>query len=345
VRRLLEAYRRTGADLPFGDPRRAHGVAMEGYYWRLTDPASGRCIVALCGVCRAPDGPWAVVALASHPGGFVRWRGTASASAEPGGLGAAAWERDGAPVLRGSERRIAVDLAPDARLEATIEGRVPWPRAGLGALGVAQAVPGLPQYWHPAVLGARVRGEAVLGGETVSLDGWDAYVEKNWGGAFPGEWWWGQAGLGDGAMAAFAGGRLGGPLAASAIVVRAGGHLVRFAPPGAAVLAEAGGGEWRLRGRTPRWSVLLEGEAAREPHILPVPVPSERRAIMRSEHHLAGRMHVVLRRGRRVVLREGSALAGLEHGTPPANGDASAPRPAGPRAPAAPPRPGGRSGR
>ena len=44
---LLDAYRRTGADLPFGDPRRAHGVAMEGYYWRLSDPASGRCIVAL----------------------------------------------------------------------------------------------------------------------------------------------------------------------------------------------------------------------------------------------------------------------------------------------------------
>ena len=53
---LLDAYRRTGADLPFGDPRRAHGVAMEGYYWRLSDPASGRCVIALCGVCRAPRG-------------------------------------------------------------------------------------------------------------------------------------------------------------------------------------------------------------------------------------------------------------------------------------------------
>ncbi len=289
---------------------------MEGYYWRLTEPGSGRCIVALCGVCRAQDGPWAVVALASHPGGFVRWRNTAAAAAEPDGLGAAAWEPDGAPVLRGSERRIAVDLGPDARMEAQLDGRVPWPRSSLGALGIAQAVPGLPQYWHPAVLGARVRGEAVLGGETVDLAGWDAYVEKNWGGAFPGEWWWGQAGLGEGAMAAFAGGRLRGPLAASAIVVRAGGSLARFAPPAAIVHAEAGGGEWRLQGRTPRWAVLLEGEAAGPAHILPVPVPAERRAVMRSEHHLAGRMRVVLRRGRRVVLRAESALAGLEHGTP-----------------------------
>ncbi len=289
---------------------------MEGYYWRLTEPASGRCIVALCGVCRAPDGPWAVVALAAHPGGFVRWIDAARAAAEPAGLGAAAWEHGDAPVLRGDERRVAVDLGPDARLEAVLEGRVPWPRAALGALGAAQAVPGLPQYWHPAILGARVRGEAVLGGETVDLAGWDAYVEKNWGATFPEEWWWGHASLGEGAMAAFAGGRLRGPLAASAIVVRGGASVARFAPPGALVTAEAGSGAWRLRGRTPRWSVELEGDAAGPPHLLPVPVPAERRSVLRSEHHLAGRMRVVLRRGRRVVLRAESALAGLEHGTP-----------------------------
>jgi hypothetical protein len=166
------------------------------------------------------------------------------------------------------------------------------------------------------VLGARVRGEAVLGGERVTLDGWDGYVEKNWGGTFPGEWWWGQAGFGDGAMAAFAGGPLGGPLRASAVVVRAGGSVVRFAPPGALVTARATRGEWRLRGRGPLWSVVVEGDAAFPPHILPVPVPGERRAVMRSEHHLAGRMRVVLRRGRRVVLRASSDVAGLEHGTP-----------------------------
>jgi hypothetical protein len=307
---------------------------MEGYYWRLSDPASGRCVIALCGVCRAPGaagaarapgapgaggfppGHWAVVALAAHPGGFVRWANAPAAAAEPDGLGAAAWEAGGAPVLRGSERRIAVDLGADARLEAVLEGRVEWPRRALGGLGVAQVAPGLPQYWHPAVLGARVRGEAVLGGETVALDGWDGYVEKNWGGTFPGEWWWGQATLGEGAMAAFAGGRLGGPLAASAVVVRAGAELVRFAPPGALVTASAGGGEWRLRARTPRWTALLEGDAINPPHILPVPVPAERRAVLRSEHHLAGRLRVTLRRGRRTVLRAESILAGLEHGTP-----------------------------
>jgi len=313
--RLSTAYRASGADLPFGDPRLAHGVAMEGYYWRLWDPGSSRCVVTLCGVCRDPAGAlWAVVALAAHPGGLVRWVAAPRAWADPRALGAAAWDGD-ACVLRGTERRVALDLGAGARLEAVLEGRADWPDRALGGLGVAQVVPGLPQYWHPVVLGARVRGEASLGGETVSLDGWEAYVEKNWGGAFPGVWWWGQAGFGDGAMAAFAGGELAGRLGASGLVLRAGGEVVRLAPPAAVVRADVGGGEWRLRARSARWSATLEGEGG-EPHILPVPVPAERRAVMRSEHHLAGRLRVVARRGRREVLRAESALAGLELGTP-----------------------------
>jgi hypothetical protein len=307
-------YRARGADPPWGDPRLAHGVAMEGYYWRFWDSASGRCVVALCGVCRGLDGgAWAVVALAAHPGRFVRWSAAPEARADPGAFGALAWDGESA-VLRGSDGRVAADLGAGARLEAVLEGRVEWPHRGLGGIGVAQVVPGLPQYWHPVLLGARVRGEAALGPETVSLDGWEAYVEKNWGGAFPGVWWWGQAGFGDGAMTAFAGGRLAGPVGASMVVVRVGGEVVRLAPPAAVVRADVRGGEWRLRARSPRWSVTLEGEGG-EPHVLPVPVPAERRAVMRSSHHLAGRLRVVARRGRRVMLRAESAVAGLELGT------------------------------
>src|SRR5215207_1235071 len=66
---LLAAYRRTGADPPFGDPARDHGAAMEGYYWRLVHPEAGWVIVWLCGVCQGYGGSWATVALAAHPGG------------------------------------------------------------------------------------------------------------------------------------------------------------------------------------------------------------------------------------------------------------------------------------
>lgn len=291
---------------------------MEGYYWRFADAASGRAAIVLCGVCRAPDGVWALVALAGHPGGFVRWVVAERARADPDGFGVAAWgasAEGAAPILTGGPDRLAVDLGPGARLEASFAAPVAWPRRSLGALGLAQVAPGLPQYWQPVMLGARVSGSARLGAEDVELGGADAYAEKNWGGAFPAEWWWGQAAFGGGATAAFAGGRLRGPAAASAVVVRAGGELIRFAPPGAIVSAEAGGGEWRLRGRTARHRLLVEGQGG-EPHILPVPVVAERRAILRSEHHLAGRLRVRLRRGRRTLLDETSALAALEHGTP-----------------------------
>jgi hypothetical protein len=290
---------------------------MEGYYWRFWNAAAGCSVIALCGVCRASDGVWAVVALAGHPGGFVRWEVAPRARADPDGFGVQAWgAADGeSPLLTGGPDRQTVRRGPDARLEASFAAGEQWPRRAFGALGVAQAAPGLPQYWQPMLLGAEVSGSARLGDEELSGLG-EVYAEKNWGAAFPAEWWWGQAGFGDGALAAFAGGRLRGPLAASAVVVRTGdGDLLRFAPPGAAVSADAGGGEWRLRGRSARHRVLVEGDGA-DPHILPVPVVAERRAVLRSEHHLAGRLRVRVLRGRRLVMDEESSLAALEHGTP-----------------------------
>src|SRR4051812_3258517 len=84
---MLRAYRALGADPPWGDPGRAHGVEMEGYFWRFTDAAAGRVVVALCGVSRARGGPWATVALAGHPGGFLRHAETSTASADLQRLG------------------------------------------------------------------------------------------------------------------------------------------------------------------------------------------------------------------------------------------------------------------
>ncbi|MGH2950977.1 MAG: hypothetical protein ACRDKX_02900, partial [Solirubrobacterales bacterium] len=69
---ILDRYRRAGADPPFWDPARDHDARFEGYYWRFTDPAAGRVVIALCGLTASADGRWAVAAIATHPGRHVR---------------------------------------------------------------------------------------------------------------------------------------------------------------------------------------------------------------------------------------------------------------------------------
>ena len=134
--------------------------------------------IVLCGVCRDAVGPWAVVAYA------VRRRGAVADRAAGGGLipGRSACGRG--TSLSASADRLRVDLGPDARLELRIEGKREWGGV-FGGIGPAQVVPGLPQYWHPWLLGGRVVGS-----------GWDGavvYAEKNWGPRFTEHWWWGQA--------------------------------------------------------------------------------------------------------------------------------------------------------
>ena len=188
---------------------------MEGYYWRFCrrpPRAAHRRAVRRLPRARRPVG--ASSRSPRTPAASCAGSNAARAWADPDGLGVAACERRRrARCCAAPSAGSWSTSAPDARLEAVLEGRAEWPRRALGGLGLAQAAPGLPQYWHPHLLGARVRGEARLGGETVDARRLRRPTrEKNWGGAFPGDWWWGQAGFGDGAMAAFAGGRLRGPL-------------------------------------------------------------------------------------------------------------------------------------
>ena len=311
--RLLAAYRRTGADPPFGDPVRAHGVGMEGYYWRLTDVSAGRVVVAICGIARAVDGPWAMVVLAAHPGGFVRVGTTDTALADPTRLRVRAGR-----ALHADAGRLCVDLGADAQLDVALRQPVPWPRHAFGALGPAQALPGLHQYWHPHLLGGLAYGRARLGDRTVVLDGAATYAEKNWGAAFSAHWWWGQAFPEPSVCVAFAGGRLGlGRLtvAPTAVVVLAGGKLVRLGPPAARMAAAASDGAWRVRGRSARHAVLIEGDAQpAAAAALPVPLPAERTLELRSRQVLAGRLAVSVWRGSRLFYRGESQLAGLEHG-------------------------------
>ncbi len=324
------AYRRAGADLPFGDPGRDHGAPFEGYYWRLVHPDDGWVIVWLCGVCRGPGGAWATVALAAHPGGFLRHGTLEPAGGDPAGFGA--WAGD---EFRGSLERLDVQLGVDARLEARLQPRLTWPRRAFGALGAAHVVPGLPQYWHPVLLAADVEGEAVLGERRLRLDGARAYAEKNWGPGFAGRWWWGQANAFPDAEigVAFAGGRtplLGTSAAPTAVVLRQGDRVLALAPPLARATTRVGELGWRVRVRSARHRIELEGESAGvQPHRLPVPDLRRRQVDMRSRQLLAGQIRLRVQRGRRTVIDALSPLAGLELGED-VHPDLR-PRPAGPR--------------
>jgi hypothetical protein len=323
---VLHRYRARGADPPFGDPRRGHGIAMEGHFWRLSDPASGRVVVALAGVCRGPDGDgWSNVALAAHPGAYLRAADVTGGEADRSRFRVRAGSRD-SPTLTGDEHSLRVELGPRDRLEASFSDLVPFGDhglRGLGALGPAHLLPGLGQYWHAHLLGARVHGRAVLDGAPVSLDGWTAYAEKNWGaGGFPPRWWWGQAqGFArDDVCVAFAGGELAtGPLRteATGIVVALGDEVIRLGNPLIApARTRVDASRWSLDARGPVWSVAIRGTATPgEEHVLPVPLPAQHRSVPAAHEHLAARMQLVVRRRGRIVCAGVSELAGLEFGS------------------------------
>ncbi|MDO5696879.1 MAG: tocopherol cyclase family protein [Dermatophilus congolensis] len=342
--RLHSQYRATGADLPFGDPLRAHGVAMEGYFWRVTDRRRQRSIIALIGVNRGPRGTWATLGFAAHSTGSAASSETAptarahvecasnggdpssvlaldahpGAWADPRRLGARAGE-----AFVASRDRVHVDLGEGARLDLRVTEPKPWPRRRFGGSSVFHAIPALNQYWHPWLLGGCAHGTAVVGGETWDLDGCEVYAEKNWGAeGFPDAWWWGQAhGFDDeGACVAFAGGQVtAGPFATevTALVVRLpDGTVVRAGNPVVSPVRAAVTDErWRLRGRTGRWRLDVDAEAPlRAAHVLPVPLPSEHRNTAGAIEHLSGRLSVRVRHGSRLVWQGTSTVAGLEHG-------------------------------
>jgi hypothetical protein len=314
---MLAAYRRTGADPPFGDPRGYHGVGMEGHFWRITQPATGAVVVAIVAISRDAAGrPWAMASLAAHPGGEVRSATLPQAWASPRGLALRAGD-----AIAADERWLRIAIGDDARIEVAFADALPWPRRAFGALGPAHAIPGLSQYWHPWLLRARVTGAARVGAAEIDLDGAVAYAEKNWGaGGMPASWWWGQAHGFDrpDACVAFAGGRAGiGParVLATALVVALGNEVrsvVRPPRPLKVAVDETG---WRLAGG----GIEVEGHAdGVTPHLLPVPVPHERRRLDDwAPQHLTGTLRLrVSRRGRK--LYEGtSSLAGLELGRGP----------------------------
>jgi hypothetical protein len=311
---MLAAYRATGADPPFGDPRGYHGVGMEGHFWRFTQPRTGAVVVAILAISRDAGGrPWAMSSLAAHPGGAVR-----SATLPDAWAAARRLELRAGDAFAADERSLRVDLCEDGRLSVAFSDPLPWPRRAFGALGPAQAIPGLSQYWHPWLLRARVSGSARIGDAIIDLDGAVAYAEKNWGaGGMPPAWWWGQAHGFDrpDVCVAFAGGSAGlGRLraTATALVVAVGDEVrsvVRPLRPLRVAVDERG---WRLAGAGIEVEAHADGVA---PHLLPVPVPHERRRLDDwAPQHLTGSLRVSVRRRGRTLYEGTSQLAGLERG-------------------------------
>ncbi|WP_260684240.1 tocopherol cyclase family protein [Rhodococcus sp. KBS0724] len=313
----LPGYRSSGATTPYGNLFASHDVAMEGYFWRFTLPESGRVVIALAGINRAADGHWSTLAIAAHPGGFLSDTEHPSGYADPDRLGAYADD-----AFRGTTHRVHADLEA-ARLDVRITDQRFWPRRRFGGSSYFQSVPALNQYWHPWLLGGRAEGTAIIDGEVWDLTGAQVYGEKNWGkGGFPDYWWWGQAqGFADpNACVAFAGGQISaGPLrteVTAVVVALPDGTVFRLGNPVTSpVTTVVADDRWTLRGRNHLWSIEIEGSAPlSDAHILPVPLPSERRNVPGALEHLGATLTVTVRRRGAVYWTGTSHLAALEHG-------------------------------
>lgn len=323
---LLKGYRAMGADLPFGHPERAHhGVSMEGYFWRITDPATGRVIIALCGANEGPRGSWATIGLAAWPSGFLRAEARDGAWTDPHRLGVRGGIDTGTSksAFEADRDHLHVDLGSDARLDVQFEKLITWPRRMFGGSSLFHTVPGLNQYWHPWLLGGKASGTATLGDATWEFRDADVYAEKNWGReGFPEAWWWGQAqGFEDpGACVAFAGGivtagRL--RVEVTALVVRLpGGRVVRLGNPVVSpVHTQTSDEHWQLSGRGYGWHITVEASAPLDQaFVLPVPLPSEHRNVAGDLEHLVGDLTVTVYRFGRHVWTGNTTLAVLEHG-------------------------------
>ncbi len=308
-------YRRSGADLPFGDPRPSHGSEMEGYFWRVTDKVGGRVLVVLCGVNRHPDGDWATIAVALHPGGFVHSAVVPDAHSATDKFFVTA----GDGMFVADADHVQVDLGPGARVDFALDDQVEWPRM-LGGGGVFSVLPFLGQYWHPHVLGGLATGTAEFGDERWEFAGGDIYAEKNWGAGFPKSWWWGQAqGFGrEDVCVAFSGGVLtAGPVSVTVggIMVRIGAHIIRLTPPTAIVRSHYEDKRWEISGRGHGYRVSIVGTGVGDPHVLPVPVPAERRNADTDFEYLAG--HLTLEVSGRLRFSGETHFAALEYGYRP----------------------------
>ena len=305
--------------MPFGDPLPSHGTEMEGWFWRLSDPSDGRVVVALCSANRHPEGDWSTAAIALHPGGVVRSAAIDGVSADRSRFSVVA--RAGADFVEANGERLAMAIG-DSAVDLILTREFRWPKAFAGG-GVVSSVPFLNQYWHPYRLGAKASGTVTCGEQTWRFTDAPLYCERNWGAGFPRRWWWGQAhdfGEAD-VSVVFSGGLLEfGPLRreVTGVVVRLQDRVLRITPP-AWVSSSCDGRRWRVDARSARYRVELDGRGdGAGPHVLPVPLPAERRNVDTDYEYLAGTLRCTVREWGRLIFDGTTQLAGLEIGSRPA---------------------------
>ena len=108
-------------------------------------------------------------------------------------------------------------------------------------------------------------------------------------------------------------------------VVRIGDEVLRFAPPLSSVRSSTDGTRWEVTARDHRCNLRLVDVGPGDPHVLPVPIPAERRNVDTDFEYLAAHMTIKLTGA--VRYSGESHLAGVETGyrlhSPPSNLPAS----------------------
>ncbi|GAA1391543.1 tocopherol cyclase family protein [Luteococcus peritonei] len=322
---LRRRYRASGAELPGGDLVGARGVSMDGWFWRITDPGTGRVVFALAGLCTPQRGaPWGIVGMGADPATALATARLDRVHAGPG-MDLDLFGEQG--HFRASRHHLDVRIG-EARLRVDLSDQVDW-QGRLGGSSLFQLVPRLNQYWHPWLLGGRVDGSFTAPGVDWRFEGSQLYAEKNWGrGGFPVHWWWGQAQGFDepSACLAFAGGtiHLGRPgrdarltTEVTALVLRTpDGEQVRLGNPGTSpVTAQVADGHWRLRGRSRRWQLEVDAYCPlAEAFVLPVPLVEQGRLAPGALEAQLGELQVTARRDGRLHWQATTRMAALESG-------------------------------
>ncbi len=329
--RSLRALAARALSPPEGSHYRGRDPFFEGWYARVTDPASGESFSFLYGQANpgaadATSTAWLMALSGRDHRRLYQPVPSAEVFAAPGHL-----DLRMGPGIFGPDRVAGRVEAGDEACtwDLRVRGEQRWAGGVVESpMSYALAVPGVETSWHPLWIHARVSGVVHWPGRTVRFEDAPGYTEKVWGRVFPRDWFWLQCNAFDRPDAALC--ASGGSVPLPGVGVRAavigyhdGARLHRFGThTGARVRVSFDFGAWRLDARTPR--TRLEVEAACAPdRLVPLESPTPTGIARVAHESLAGEMHVRLHRRPHPLApwtldhAAHSALAGVEIGRRP----------------------------